>query len=451
MTRRLLSRRDWLRSVGAAGALFPFLRPRPARAQVQPKLVLLMQNNGTHQANFWPTTAGTLSSPILDPLVSVAPVAARTTLIKGVYNDAGGSGNGHDQGFAGLYSGYRTVGDFNDPWGNGISLDQLLKKSLTFSEPFPTLNCGVLASDSPVFKTHRRSFSYTGPGRQVPTETNPYRLYARFFAVGPRPSKPEDAVAFAQRRLMEKRTVLDHASAELKALRGRVGKLDREKLDAHETALREMERRLGATLMPDPNRPPRCVSPTLPALGLDVTDEDNVPMLVPIMFDFVALALSCGLTRIVTFQFGNGGDKWYFRWLGINENSHDDLAHRDHGTDPVVSDKITRMNVWYAQQVSHLAQAMHRLPQTSGTLLDESLVVWGNELATGPHGMRNLPIVLLGGAAGRLKQTGVLVDAGQQDYHRLGTSLLNVMGVPAAGFGEAPTCGPMAGLEMAAG
>jgi hypothetical protein len=62
--------------------------------------------------------------------------------------------------------------------------------------------------------------------------------------------------------------------------------------------------------------------------------------------------------------------------------------------------------------------------------------------------MNDLPVVLLGRAAGRLAQTGVMIDAGPQDYHRLGTSLLNVMGVPAQGFGEEASCGPIAGLSL---
>ena len=166
------------------------------------------------------------------------------------------------------------------------------------------------------------------------------------------------------------------------------------------------------------------------------------------MFDFMTLALACQLSRIITFQFGNGGEKWYFRWLGINENSHDDIAHRDHGVDAAVTAKVLTMNRWYAEQVKHLAASLAAVPDGDGTLLDNSLVVWGNEMATGPHGMKDIPVVLLGRAGGRLRETGRVVDAGEQDYHRLGTSLLNVMGVPAAGFGEAPSCGSVAGLGI---
>jgi hypothetical protein len=63
--------------------------------------------------------------------------------------------------------------------------------------------------------------------------------------------------------------------------------------------------------------------------------------------------------------------------------------------------------------------------------------------------MKNMPIVLLGGAAGRLARTGYVVDAGAQPHQRLGATILNIMGVPAQGFGGLPTCGVIQGLELA--
>jgi Protein of unknown function (DUF1552) len=445
VTTRSLSRRDWLRAAGAAAGLFPFLRPRPAHAAAQPALILLMQSNGTGQSNFWPAP-GTFLSPILEPILGNPALAPSATVCKGLINHAGGSGNGHDQGFTGLYSGHRSVGTFNDPWGSGISLDQILKKQLPLTEPFPTLNCGVLASDTPPFKAHRRSFSYTSAKQQVPTEVDPYKLYAQLFSAGT--PAGGDPVAASKRRLLYKRTVLDAVSQDLKSLRQRVGAFDRDRLDAHQTALREMELRLGATLSPDAGLAARCGGVPVPAEGLDIEAEVNVPHLVPMMFDVIALALACQLTRVVTFQFGHGGEKWYFKWLGINENSHDDIAHRDDGKSEAVTGKLLKMNVWYAQQVAYLARALQALPAAEGTVLDRSLVVWGNEIATGPHGMDDIPVVLLGKAAGRLRGTGLMVDQGPQDYHRLGCTLLNLMGVAAPGFGEEPACGPVQGLSI---
>jgi hypothetical protein len=461
---RKQTRRDLLRAAGGAAALFPFLgEVRRARGAVPatPRLILLMQSNGTNQASFWPTPTVTptampaLHSPILQELAADPVLAPRTTLVKGLANTVGGAGNGHDHGFAGLYSGYASVGQFSDPWGNGISLDRTLRNTLTFHEPFKTLHCGVLASDTPPFKKHRTSFSYDGPGpgNQRPTEIDPYRLYARYFASGAAPMPGVDPTAAARDRLVRRKSVLDAVRADITALSPRLPAAERTRLDNHAALLRQFEQQLAATITPDPRRPPRCLEVTAPPApdgGLDVRQEANVPLLIDLMFDFVALALSCQMVRVVSFQFGNGGEKWYYAWLDINQNSHDDIAHNDKGIDPAITEKVVRINRWYTQKVKRLAAALAAVPEpgeTPGTtLLDNSLIVWGNELATGPHGMNDIPVALIGGAAGKLKPGNRVVDAGEQDYRRLGTSVLNVMGVPAQGFGEAPTCGGVVGL-----
>lgn len=455
------SRRDLLRAAGGAAALFPFLGGRAEAAlPPTPRLVLLMQTNGTSQANFWPAarpgpiapSPAPISSPILAPLAGDPTLAPAMTVIKGLYNDAGGAGNGHDQGFCGLYSGFRSDGTFSNPRGAGISIDQHLKQLIQPREPFPTLHSGVLASDTPPFKQHRTSFSYAGANAQIPTEIDPYRLYARYFGAGAGGSTTPgtDPVAVARQRLARRRSVLDAVRSDLTRLAPRLPATDARKLEHHTTALGELEKRLAAALLPNPDRPALCGGVTAPAIAggndLDVRREDDVPRLVPLMFDFIALALACQLTRIVSFQFGNGGEKWYYRWLSLNQNSHDDIAHKDHGVDPAVTAQMVAISLWHAQQVAHLGRALAAMPDGPGNLLEQTLVVWGNEMATGPHGMDDLPIVLLGGASGRLPRGGRLVDAGRQDYHRLGTSLLNVMGVPATGFGEVADCGPVLGL-----
>ena len=72
-----------------------------------------------------------------------------------------------------------------------------------------------------------------------------------------------------------------------------------------------------------------------------------------------------------------------------------------------------------------------------------------SEIATGPHGINTYPIVLLGGAAGRLKKTGYVVNDGTQPHHRLGCTIHNIMGDKVNGFGAVPDCGVLRGLELA--
>lgn len=432
------SRRDVLRLL-AAGGLLPFLasHTKPSRAAGPPRtrLVLLMQSNGTNQKNFWPNAAG--HSPILEPILSSPRLAAKTTLVRGLFNHSGGAGNGHDQGFTGLYSGWRSEGAFDDPWGMGASLDQVLRRELTFGVPYPTLHAGVLASDTPRFKDHRASFSYLAPRRQVPTAVDPAKLHRELFDVS------RDA-EIAARRLRDNRSVLDYAAHDLASLTARLPVAERAKLDLHATSVRDLERRL-ALLQNRPLPSGVCAGPLLREVP---QTEADVPLLTETMLELGAVALGCGLLQILTFQFGNSGEKWRFDWLGIHKNSHDDIAHRDNGEDAEVEAQLVKINRWYAEQVARFVTLLDSMPEPGGegTVLDNTLVVWGNELATGPHGLDDIPIVLLGGASRQLAPGLRIVDEGPQDYHRLGCSLSNLMGAPRDGFGDEPKCGPIKGL-----
>jgi hypothetical protein len=96
--------------------------------------------------------------------------------------------------------------------------------------------------------------------------------------------------------------------------------------------------------------------------------------------------------------------------------------------------------------VARLAAALDAVPEGSGTMLDNTLVVWANEQGRGDHSLDNIPIVLIGKAGGAIASSGRIIDLGPQVFNRLGCTILNVMGQTAAGFGDVPDCGPFQGL-----
>jgi hypothetical protein len=106
---------------------------------------------------------------------------------------------------------------------------------------------------------------------------------------------------------------------------------------------------------------------------------------------------------------------------------------------------MTQISRWVAEKVARLVTQLESTPEEDGTALDRSLVIWANENSNGFHSMDNLPIVLMGRAAGRLRQSGVL-DAGPQSHYQLNTSVLRLMGIDAAGYGDQPACGPLLGM-----
>lgn len=453
------SRRTLLKAAGATLCVPFFLKQAFAKTPAtRPNLVLLMQTNGVNQANFWPKDS-TFDSPILSRLLTDPAVGPKTTLIRGLNLRKMGNpaGNGHDWGWHGLFSGYDNINRGGDKFGGGISIDQNLAKKLDLTTPFKSLHCGVHAADYRLINAGRISFSCAAAGQQVPCELDLYELYAKVFGslAGDTPDSGEAEAA--ARRLAQRRSVMDAVAQDLQALQGRLGPRERAKVDAHLTAVRDFEKRLASSVDPsDPGlRPALCRTAAPSKTGVPTGgqgNEANADTLFRLFMEFIANAVACNMVGILTFQFGRGGDHFHYRWLNHPEmraDFHDDIAHKDNGRDAAAARVMVEVGKYYTELVTDLGQRLAAIPQADGaTALDNSLVVWGNEIATGPHGTDKLPIVLLGGAAGRLKRTGYIVDAGSQPHHRLGCSLHHIMGDPVDGFGAMPDCGVLQELEL---
>jgi hypothetical protein len=434
----VFNRRMLLRAAGFTLCVPAFLREAFAEPEeTGPRLLILMQPNGTHQPAFWPDPA-TGTSPILEPLLANDVLKQKTTLVRGIKLMTTGPGNEHDRGFTGLWTGVNPVGRSEACFAGGPSIDQVLKRQLGPRSFFPTLNVGVLAADVPAKNAHRTSFSYLDARQPIPTQTDPRQLFASLF---PEPGASDQNEALNTRMAMRK-SVLDYVARDISDLEKRLGPTERKKLQVHATAIREYEQRL---TLASTTTASACERPTAPGAALDPKDEDSVPLLTELMSDLVVAALSCNLTQIVTYQLGYCGVQWRCRWLGIDKDTHDEIAHRSGDPIPELHEAMTKISRWYAEQVARIANGLEAVPGPNGSALDNSLLVWANENATGYHSLDPLPVALVGRAGGLLTKNG-LIDEGEQPHHRLGTTVLNLMGVEAQGFGDAPDCGVLTGV-----
>jgi hypothetical protein len=120
--------------------------------------------------------------------------------------------------------------------------------------------------------------------------------------------------------------------------------------------------------------------------------------------------------------------------LGIPDGHHD-LSHLGDGDQSMV-DKITSINEWYSEEVKYLLDAMAAVPEGDGTMLDNSIVLWGNELSRGnSHGNHPVPFVLFGGGGGVL-QTGRYLQYDDVIHNRMLVSICNLMGLDISTFGD---------------
>ncbi len=441
-----LTRRTFLRRAGLGALALPLLQlPRGARADSSgpfPKrLLVLFQPNGTKKELWGPQPGdperGWQLGPILEPLT---PFKDRLVLFNGVDNLAAleGPGGPHQRGMAALLTG-RVIGegDFvggdgrRAGWGNGISIDQHIAQRLAAGTPLTSLELGVRVQES----VPRGRMIYRGPEQPVPPENDPVVAYQRIFG-----QQGGDPTAM-RRQLAERRSVLDQVFQDFQALERRVSAADREKLQQHAASLRDLEGRLGA--MVDP--PAQC-APGVSPPSRDPMSEAEYGALVTAQIDLMVTALACDVTRVASLQFSTAVNALRFTFMGLNDQQGHSLSHAG-DSNAILQGQWEAMLTWYSRQVAYLLERLAAVPEGDGTLLDNTLIVWTNELSRGnTHSLRDLPFVLAGGAGGALRGGRHLSYDGLP-HNDLLVSLTHLMGVPEPSFGDAAFCnGPLPGL-----
>jgi len=154
----------------------------------------------------------------------------------------------------------------------------------------------------------------------------------------------------------------------------------------------------------------------------------------------MVLALQCDATRVLSFMLGNGGSSCFqsFPWLNINSDHHG-LAHAQNGT------ALSAIEKWEVEQLAYFCSKLDAIDEGGSSMLDNSLVFLSSEIANGnAHDQDNKPILLLGGAAGKI-QTGRHAKYNKDPQAALFVALLNGLGVPAMTFGTAGK-GPLPGV-----
>lgn len=419
------TRRSMLK--GAAGALLasplvPLLEAHGQVASMPKRLLLFFTPHGTIYDQWKPGGADTnfTLSPILQPL---AAHKSKLVVIDGMRMNGEYHPNcslaPHPIGMATLWTGCRVndietvVPGGNVPvgvWSTGPSIDQVIANRLNAGTPFRSLELGVQTSISQAaFRT-----IYTGAKNAINPQTDPRGVYTSLFA-----GINADAERLARIRF-EKQSMIDVNKAEVDAMLRRAGAHDRAKLEAHLTALRDLERQLAQ------NTAGACTPPGQPA-AIDPGAVGNRPEVFDQHASLIAAAFSCDLTRVASFQYSNGHDNVPYPWLGYQGAHHDNLSHDEGSAGP----RATRIQIctWFAQKFAVLLDKLNAVREGNGTMLDNTLVVWGTEVATGAHNFDNVPFIVAGGAAKGVR-VGRLLNAGGAFHHRLLVSIAQFMGFP---------------------
>lgn len=426
------TRREFLRRLGLSAGALPLLSGLPLFGALpgdapRRRLILVFSPNGTIPSEFWPDTVGDRPGlkRILAPL---HPFRERLLTLRGVNNRVRGDGDGHMRGMSCLLTGIELFpgniqggGETPAGWASGPSIDQEIRRFLQADPATRTrhgsLEFGVAVPNRADPWTR---WSYAGPNQPMTPVTSPYAMFGKLYGQ----TKDRESLV----------SVLDGVRADLRVIAARVDVHDRVVLDRHATSLRELEKDLQAQAQAG-----TIAVPSAPAAGV-LLENDNIPAITRMQTELLLSSFQNDLARVATFQFTHSVGQARMRWLGVEENHHA-LSH-----DPDLNrgslEKLIKINIWFAEQIAHLAKRLQDTPEPGGqgSMLDHTTIVWTNELGKGnSHSHEDIPWLLLGGGLGFKGGRALKFD--KVPHNRLLMSLAHGFGHRLKTFGNPSLCG----------
>ena len=429
ITKKAIPRRTVLRGLGAALALplldgmvpaFAAIRNTPANPVR--RLGVVYVPNGMMMEHWTPTTEGTgFDFPtILQPL---EPFRDHLQVLSGMHGVA--SEGPHARASTRFLTGVPSKPDDGSDLQASISMDQIAGRVLGRETQLASLE---LALDGRDFAgscddgfscAYTNTIAWANEHTPLPMENNPRAVFERLFG----DTGSTDPVV-RQARLAKDASLLDSVTERASDLSRDLGARDRSKLTQYLDAVRDVERRIQMAETQSDRELPVVEQPA----GIPGTVGEHAAL----MFDLLALAYETDLTRVATFMMGREITGRTYAEIGVPD-AHHPISH--HQKDPEKLAKLTKINQYHVQLFSKFLERLRTTPDGDGSLLDHSMIVYGAGMSdSNSHGSKNLPILLVGGDAGR----GGRHIRYQEDtpLANLHLSLLDKMGIPVETLGH---------------
>jgi uncharacterized protein DUF1552 len=293
----------------------------------------------------------------------------------------------------------------------GTSLDQLYAKKFGQDTPIPSMQLCIENVDQAggcsygYSCTYTDSISWASPSEPLPMTRDPRTVFDQLFGVGATPQQR------AERRA-EDRSILDWLGNATARLKQELGAADRARLSAYLEEVREIERRIQRVESKNSTGEPR----ELPEAPVGVPDSFSEH--VKLMFDLQALAFASDITRVFAFKLGRDASNRVYPESGFKGAFHS-ASHHGEREDRILD--FQKINSYHVSLIPYLLEKLKNTPDGDGTLLDNSLVIYGSPMGdSNLHNHKRVPVFLAGHAGGRIKG-GLHLRAAD------GTPLANVM------------------------
>jgi hypothetical protein len=437
LTNRRLARRTFLRGLGTTLAL-PFLESMlpawgadaAAKKLVPKRFVGAFVPHGAAPGYWIPESSapGFKFPYIYEPL---EPFRKQVVLTSGMWsksseNPPGVTGADHFVAAAYL-SGVKPRKTTGADIEAGTSIDQLIAQKIGASTLLPSLQLGL--EDPGANSTncgegyscvYTNTISWQTPNRPLPMEINPQVVFERMFGDG---SSPELRKARRERQA----SVLDSVTASLNDLLPEVSHADRVRLEQYMDDVREIERRLAIAAKASTNVPSDVAVP----YGVPESFHEHIQ----IQFDLLALALQADITRVATVLYARDLTGRVYPESGTDISFHGGSHHAE---DPGRVAQFATLNKYHVKMLAYLVKKLSDIKEADGTLLDQSLILYGSNMGnSNQHLHYDVPHVLVGGAGGQLKGDRHLAFASRTvPTGNLLLSVLNMFDVNVEKFGD---------------
>jgi hypothetical protein len=463
--RAKLGRRALLRGLAGAAIGLPLLEAmeeRHARAGGSPqRFVVFFTPDGSYPdpssgvKEPWGTgtanslTFGTITQPL-------APYVNNIVLMKGIDNkaamDPSGPGDDHQRGMGTMLTGIKLQPGSSQGgcttcaaagWAGGPSIDQVIAhtvQTVGTTTKLASMEFGVGSGMSSGQVDDWGCMVYSSAGNPKPSTDDPTQAYSTLFA-------NLNADPDGQKLLIAQRhAVLGAVMADAQKLHGVVSAADWMKIDQHISSINDINKSLDTVVAVGG----QCQQPTAFAAYPNPQDGSVFQAIGALQMKMLVMTLTCDIARVASLQWTRSVGMAVMDWLtwpsSLTPTGQHTLSHAAN-TDTDSQNMLVAINNWYATQLASLISQMQAIDEGGGTLFDNTVILWCNELAVGNvHSHNDMRYLLAGSCGGKITGNRLLTFDGDP-HNNLLVSLANVMGVNLTTFGDPQYCtGPLTGL-----
>ena len=399
ITKQALHRRTFLRGAGATLALpvLDAMMPAMTALAASPaapvrRLGFIYVPMGAHMPQWTPSGSGGILGELSPTLKSLEKVRDHLTVVTNTELRNAYPGT-HATSNAAFLSAATSKWTESSDYELATTVDQIAAKQLGQETRLPSLEMAmdllttVGQCDNGYACVYQNNLSWSSPTSPLPAEAHPRVVFERLFGDG-------GTAADRMSELRKNSSLLDWVKDDIARLQKKLGANDRTKVGEYLESVREVERRIqkaekatADSKLPDLDRP----------VGVPAAYADHARL----MFDLQVLAMQGDVTRVMTFQLARETSNRSYPEIGVSE-AHHPCTHN--GGDPEKLAKVAKINAFHVSLFAYFLERLKATPDGDGTLLDHSLYLYGSGMSNGDkHDHVNLPILVAGGSAGKMK------------------------------------------------